>query len=353
MLWILAGSIAGVLAGLALVVRGLGSYRSALQVADTSTSTVSSAAVGEVRISGTIEPAELTLVSLLQSVPCVYYHASIGSVGDASLPDSAYGEERSVGFQVRDLTGSLRVFPRGARVDAPLRFHDETSLAGDEPPGLAVRTGAATQTAEIDRATAIADLLTVHDPQSSTGSPAWGGLHYQGGRREYRESRLEPGDAVTIVGRALPFRDLDDPAGADLGIGDDRLEGDPEIAADIAEARAAGTLEDDPDAAWGNAAIPGFGIGRPTTTPDIDPAANPLPLASPEAAAVAEHRFEIAPDSLVLAASDDVPLLIAYGTPTAVIKRDQARFALGMLGAALAIASALILAITLGGGLSG
>jgi hypothetical protein len=350
--WVVAGSIGGVLAGLALVVRGLRSYRSALQVADTSTSTISSAAVGEVRISGTIEPAELTLVSLLQSVPCVYYHASIGSVGDAS-PDSAYGEERSVGFRVRDLTGSLRVFPRGARVDAPLRFHDGTSLAGDEPPGLVIRTGAATQTAEIDRATAIADLLTVHEPQSSTGSPAWAALHNQSGRREYREARLEPGDAVTVVGRALPFRDLDDPAGADLGTGDDGLEGDPEIAADIAAARAAGTLEDDSDAAWGNAAIPGFGIGRPTTTPDIDPAANPLPLASPEVAAVAERRFEIAPDSLVLAASDDVPLLIAYGTPTAVVKRDQARFALGMLGAALAIVSALILAITLSGGFSG
>jgi hypothetical protein len=49
-----------------------------------------SAAAGEVRINGVIEPAELTLVSLLQ---------------------------------LRDSTGSLRVFPRGARVDAPLRFH--------------------------------------------------------------------------------------------------------------------------------------------------------------------------------------------------------------------------------------
>ncbi len=162
--WILAASIAGVVAGLALVVRGLAGYRSALQVADTSTSTISSAAAGEVRISGVVEPAELTLVSLLQSVPCVYYRASIGNGGDASIPDSAYTEERSVGFRVRDSTGSLRVFPRGARVDAPLRFHDETGLAGDEPPGLAIRTGAATQTAEVDRATAIAELLTVHEP---------------------------------------------------------------------------------------------------------------------------------------------------------------------------------------------
>jgi hypothetical protein len=348
--WILAASGAGVLAGLGLVVRGLAGYRTALLVADTSTSTIASAAAGEVRISGVIEPAELTLVSLLQSTPCVYYRASVGNGGDASIPDSSYAEERSVGFAVRDSTGSLRVFPRGARVDAPLRFHDETGLAGDEPLGLAIRTGPATQTAEVDRATAIADLLTVHDPRTSTGLPAWQGLRRQSGRREYRESRLEPGDAVTIVGRALPFRDLDDPAGADLGMGGSDVQADPEIAADMAEARAAGTLADDPDAAWGNAAIPGFGIGRPVTSPIIDPAANPLPLATADAAAATKRRFEIAPDSLVLAASAEVPLLIAYGTPTAVVGRDQARFVAGLFGAGLAIASALILAFSVSGG---
>ncbi len=265
MSWVLTASVAGVLAGLWLVVRGLAGYRSALRVGDTSTSTISSAAAGEVRISGTIEPAELTLVSLLQSTPCVYYRASIGNGGDGSLPDSAYTEERSVGFKVRDPTGTLRVFPRGARVDAPLRFHDQTGLAGDPPPGLAIRTGPATETAEIDEAAAIAELLTVHEPPTTGDAPAWMGLRGQGRRREYREHRLEPGDAVTIVGRALPFRDLDDPAGADLGLGGGDLEADPEIAADMAAARAAGSLADDPDAAWGNAAIPGFGIGRPVS----------------------------------------------------------------------------------------
>ncbi len=348
-LWISVLSVTGVVGGLALVVRGMGGYRSALQFGDTSTSTISSAAAGEVRISGVIEPAELTLISLLQSVTCVYYRASIGNAGDASFPDSAYTEERSIGFRIRDSTGSLRVFPRGARVDAPIRFHDETGIAGDEPPGLAVRTGAATQSGEIDRETAIADLLTVQDPTSSADLPVWRGLRGKQGRREYREARLEPGDAVTIVGRALPFGDLDDPAGADLGMGGE-LEADPEIAADMAEARASGELAGDPEAAWGNAAIPGFGIGRPVTTPHIDPAANPLPLATAEAAAIAERRFEIAPDTLVLAASEEVPLLIAHGTPTAVVGRGQTRFVVGLLGAVLAIASALVLAVSLSGG---
>jgi hypothetical protein len=149
----------------------------------------------------------------------------------------------------------------------------------------------------------------------------------------------------------LPFRGLDDPAGADLGLGGGELESDPEVAADMAEARAASALADDPDAAWGNAAIPGFGIGRPVTAPDIDPAANHLPLAAADAAAIAERRFEIAPETLVLVASAEVPLLIAYGTPTAVVGRGQTRFVVGLLGAVLAIASAVVLAISLDGGL--
>ena len=349
--WILVASIAGLVAGLVLLARGLSSFRTALLVSDTSTSSISSAAAGEVRISGVIEPAELTLVSFLQCTPCVYYHSTIGKGGDATLPDSRFAEERSVGFRVRDSTGSLRIFPRGARVDAPLRFHEETGLAGDEPPGLNIRTGASTESAEVDEAAAIADLLTVHDARASTDVPVWRALVRETGRREYREYRLEPGDAVTIVGRALPFRDLDDPAGADLGMGDSDLVADPEIAADLAVARAAGTLADDPRSAWGNAAIPGFGIGRPVTAPVIDPDAHALPLASADAAARAERRFTIEPDALVVAASGEVPLLIAYGTPGAVVGRDQTRFAIGLLGAGLAIVSAVVLAVSVGGGI--
>ena len=46
-----------------------------------------------------------------------------------------------------------------------------------------------------------------------------------------------------------------------------------------------------------------------------------------------------------------MPLLIAFGTPGAVVGRDQARFAAGLLGAGLAIASALVLALSLSGGI--
>ncbi len=108
----------------------------------------------------------------------------------------------------------------------------------------------------------------------------------------------------------------------------------------------------DPQDAWGNAAIAGFGIGRPVTTPELDPAAHRLPLATADEAARVERTFEIAPGTLVLAASAEVPLLIAHGGPGAVVQRSQLRFSIGLLGAVLAVVSAMVLAITLGGGLS-
>ena len=126
---------------------------------------------------------------------------------------------------------------------------------------------------------------------------------------------------------------------------------DPEIAADLAAARAAGTLHDDPAEAWGNAAIPGFGIGRPVSTPTLDPAANPLPLAPADDAKRFERTFHIAPADLILAASPDAPLLIAHGTPAAAVGRHRETYLLGLLGASLAIMGAMIFAVMLSGGL--
>ena len=131
----------GVIAGLVLLARGLSGYRSLVRVGDTSTSTIASLAAGEVRVSGIVEPAELTLVSLLQSVPCVYYRATVGSDQERRGLRDGYEEEQSIGFRIRDATGSLRVFPRGARFDAPVRFEGETDVSGDEPTGLAIRAG--------------------------------------------------------------------------------------------------------------------------------------------------------------------------------------------------------------------
>ncbi len=351
----------GVLVGLWLLIGGMTGYRTATRIGDTSTSSISSLAAGEVRVSGVIEPAELTLTSPLQSVSCVYYRSTIDEAGDGTGLDADLREERAVGFRVRDASGDIRVFPRAARWDAPTLFDERTGSFGDTPPGLSLRTGSAIGPSELDREAAIAALLSVR-PAQQTDSDAWlrGGGFGLGtgletgvgtrGSRRYREARLAPGDAVTIVGRALPFADLSDPAEADIALGSEVAADDTEVAADLAEARTAGLLADSPEDAWGNAAIPGFGIGRPVRAPDLDPAATTPTLASAEDASRAERRFTIDPDTLVLASAPDVPLLIAYGVPDSAVSRQQGRFVAGLLGAILAIGSAMALALTVAGG---
>ncbi len=163
---------------------------------------------------------------------------------------------------------------------------------GDDPPGLNLNAGASLRPAVDDREAQIAALLTVRVPvDRADGQPggapslfsaqvAAGGLAMAGPRRrDYEERRLEPGDTITIVGSALPFGDLDDPATADRFDPTLALD-DPEVAMNLAEARAAGILEATAEEAWGNAAIPGFGIGRPARAPELDPGADHPVLAS-------------------------------------------------------------------------
>lgn len=344
--------LAGIAAGLFLLWRGFGGYRTAVAIGDTSTSSIDSLAAGEVRITGVVEAAEVTLVSPLQSVPCVWYRSRVRSTGRDER--EVFAEERAVGFRVRDAGGSIRVFPRGARLGVANRFSGRTGLFGDAPIGLRPRTGGAFGPAvgpdgetPLDREAAIAALLTVRlpvedDPELDPDAE---------GGREYEEARLEIGDVVTVVGSALPFGHLPDPFGADrMDRAGDPLAGleDPDVAAQVAAARAAGTLLT-PEEAWGNAAIPGFGIGRPVREPALDPEAD-RPAVAP-AGEVAENRdrFHIPLDTLVIAAADGSPLLIAEGAPEAAVAREQDRFMVGLLGAVLAVGSAIIGAIVLGG----
>ena len=194
------------------------------------------------------------------------------------------------------------MFPRGARWDAPACFDEQSDWTGDDPPGLNLNRGPGVTSATLDRDAAIAALLTVRAPDRGeaeeprgildggalaalTGSGGTGRIDaglggssagLGGRRRHYEERRLAPGDIVTIVGSAMPFHDIDDPATANRDDPTLALD-DPEVAMNLAEAREAGLLKGSPEEAWGNAAIPGFGIGRPTRAPDLDPAAQPLP----------------------------------------------------------------------------
>jgi hypothetical protein len=220
---------------------------------------------------------------------------------------------------------------------------------GYQPPGLKLRTGPAISTSELDRAAAIAALTTMperpdFDPLVILGGGSTGYGRRAGQQLRYRELRLEPGDAVTIVGRALPFSDLDDPTEADIAEGSLAAD-DAEVTGDIAEAREAGLLVGSPQEAWGNAAIPGFGIDRPTRAPELDPSAHAPSLAGASEAARIMRAFSIPPETLVLASAHAAPLLIAFGVPQAVVSRQQGRFLVGLLGAVLAIGSAMLLAL--------
>jgi len=337
----LAFAGAGLVVGLFLLIRGMPRYRDASRFADTSVSRISSLAVGEALVTGTVVPAEVTLVSALQSRACVFYRSRVDTDDDDFSTGTT--DERAVGFRVRDGSGEIRVFPRGARFDVPNQFDERDGVMGDRPPGLDFRTGSPFGPGPADRAGQIASLLTVQ--RSFDASSLSGG----GGRRRYYEARIESGDVVTVIGRALPFDQLADPAWADIAEGAD-LHADPEVAADLAAARAAGILETDPAEAWGNAAIPGFGIGRPSRDPELDSEAIRPELAEAAETELAERTFAIPPDELVLSAGPDAPLIIALGAPAAAESRHRQGFLVGLLGAVLAIVSAMALAIMVGTG---
>jgi len=338
---LLAFAATGLIVGLFLLVRGMPRYRDASRIGDTSVSRIASLAVGEALVTGTVEPAEVTLVSALQGRSCVFYRSRVETDDDGFTSGST--DERAVGFRVRDSSGEIRVFPRGARFDVPDRFDERDGVMGDRPPGLDFRTGSPFGPGPADRAGQIASLLSV---QLEIDTPP---LSRGNGRRRYHEARIESGDVVTIIGRALPFDQLADPASADFAEGAD-LHTDAEIAADLAAARAAGILETDPAEAWGNAAIPGFGIGRPSRNPELHPEATKPELAAAAETALAERTFTIRPDELVLSAAPDAPLIVALGAPAAAESRHRQGFLVGLLGAVLAIVSAMALAIMVGTG---
>src|SRR3954454_10199806 len=93
----------GIVLGVWLLLHGFSGYRTAGRIGDLSTSSIASIALGEVRVTGIVEAAELELVSPIQSVPCVYYRSRIEQAARQSSA-TLFDEERSVGFRIRDET---------------------------------------------------------------------------------------------------------------------------------------------------------------------------------------------------------------------------------------------------------
>jgi hypothetical protein len=360
--FVLGVAVMGLVGGVVLFVRGLVAYRRDRLISAVATSSLDGLAAGEVRVTGVVQAIGQQLISPLQSRPCVWYRARIDATDDSHRV--LLDEERAVHFRVTDGRGSVRVVPGGARWEVDVAFDGSTNLTGAEPPGLDRRRGTSydlvmpedpEEMTEVQRQAAIDSLLTVSQPGpggSDDPGPGWtGGLLgtslVSGGGRRYRESRLEVGDTVTVLGQALPWSDVRrelDVAGRSGNV-------ERDMAEDLSAAREAGLLADSPAEAWGNAAIPGFGIGQPTRPPDLDPAARPAPISGAAAHAAAVDRHEVPADELVLARAPGGTLAIYRGDAHAATRQHDSAFLLGLVGAVMTACCTLALAAVLTGSL--
>ena len=227
----------------------------------------------------------MTLVSLLQSVPCVYYRATIGNGGERAGPRSGLhrGALDRVPRPRRD--GQHAGLPaRGAvRRAGPLRGRDRHGRATSRPGSTSAAAGRPSWPRSTARV-AVAELLRVHEP----GRPApVAGLRDR--RRPAVVSR-EPAGAGRPghdrrAGAAVlrPGRSRSAPTS---GPAADLAGDDPEIAADLAAARAAGTLADDPARGLGQRRDPGLRDRAPGRgAGDRSRGATALPLATADEAA--------------------------------------------------------------------
>ena len=351
---------AGLIGGILLFVRGLQAYRRDRQISSVATSSLDGIAAGEVRVSGVVEPIDQTLVSPLQSKPCVWYRARIETTGDNSRV--IFDEEKAQEFRLRGPNGEIRVVPRGARWEIGAVFDERTSMTGDEPPGLARRSGSVyanwldrdvTSMSELERDTAAQALLTIQQPataaagvEGAESASTWSGFLSKDSGRRYREARLEPGQTITVLGQAWPWGEVRETVLA--WNPSDNVERD--IAGDLADARATGMLAASPEEAWGNAAIPGFGIGAPTASPELDPRAEqPAVPEDPDVHEEALAKYDIPDEELVLSRGLRGGLAIYAGTPADATSHHDFAFLLGIIGAVMAAVCAFALGAMLTG----
>ena len=351
--------VAGLIGGVVLFVRGLAAYRRDRLISSVASSSLDGIAAGEVRVTGVVEPIDQTLVSPLQSKPCVWYRARVDQTGEHSRV--LLDEEKSQEFRLRNETGEIRVVPRGARWEIGVIYDESTGVTGGEPPGLNRRSGATyasaihrdpDQMTDLERETAAQALLTVQRPDGSPtqewqeDAGTWGVNATSRGGRRYREARLEPGQTVTILGQAWPWGEVRDV----LLTWKPSSNIEVDIAGDLAYARQMGLLADSPEEAWGNAAIPGFGIGTPTAEPELHPdARQPDVPEDPKVHEDALEKYDIPDEELVLSRGLKGGLAIYGGTAQAATQHHDFAFIVGVIGAIMAVLCALALGIILTG----
>ena len=239
--------------GLYAFARGILAYRTAAAVSGIATSSTTSLAAGEVRITGVAEPW-----------PTTPSRPSRAHLRPLPLANRAPPRKRHRHRHRRRALGELPTArPRGhgdglparCEVGATPRFAETSGAFDDPPPGLKREPRPRhDRDRGRPRGAQIPALLTVRQPVSSdpaglgtattraSGQAAWSGSGRRGSasagapveQLEIREERVEPGDTITVVASAVPYGEMEQMAADGSGEAASPLE-DPEIAADLAE----------------------------------------------------------------------------------------------------------------------
>ena len=209
---------------------------------------------------------------------------------------------------------------RGAvRCAGPLRRRDRH--AGDEPPGLDIRRRGSTRLAEIDASLAVAELLTVHEPDGPSqragapGSARPPVLSREPARAGRPGHDRRPGAAVLRPRRPARGRPRR-PARTSPST----TPRSPRTSPRRAPRAPWPTTRPRPGA---TPRSPASGSGGRSRRRSSTRARTPCRSRRPTRPRGPSGRSRSRPETLVLAASDEVPLLIAHGIPGAVVQRSQ------------------------------
>lgn len=128
-------SVIGVPAGIYLFYRGFAVLARKRLIEDIPRSTIRSASIGEVEVTGKAA-GPYTILSPLSQTECYYYRAEAHLLGEPlhrSLARKRWVENLSVPFFLDDETGSVMIDARGAEIDLSCTYDEEvsTSTPGD------------------------------------------------------------------------------------------------------------------------------------------------------------------------------------------------------------------------------
>ena len=220
--------------------------------------------------------------------------------------------------------------------------------SASEPAGLALRTEGAFRSAEPDTAAQIADLLRVHVPDGA-------------GRRLVGRGAAGPPDRIArpassratwsrSSGRRSPsatWATRPAPTWAWAPAGSRTTRRSPRTSPRRARRARSPTTRTRRGAMPRS---PGSGSAGRSGRRRSTPPRTRCPSAMPRTRPASSGRSRSRPRRSWSRRSPDGPLLIAYGSPGAAAERQQDRFLVGLLGAVLAIGSAMVFAVMLDGG---